>query len=206
MDAEQNAILSRELSHRIKNIFAVINGLIGQSARSYPDARPFAQLLQERVAALGAAHEFVRPHSEESRPEVGESSLLRMLARLFAAYPAFDEGRMTLTGDDLPIDDRGATPIALVFHELATNASKYGALSMPEGEVRVTSKLSDGFARLEWIETGGPPITAQPQRTGFGSRLVDLSINGQLGGRLERDWRPEGLAVAIDIALPRLVR
>src|SRR6476646_2573240 len=184
MDAEQNAILSRELSHRIKNIFAVINGLIGQSARSYPEAKPFAQLLQSRVAALGAAHEFVRPHSEESRPEVGESLLLPMLARLFAAYPAFSDGRMTLEGDDLPIDDRGATPIALVFHELATNAAKYGALSVPEGRVRITSRISDGIARLEWVETEGPRLSGAPARTGFGSRLVELSIDGQLGGRL----------------------
>jgi PAS domain S-box-containing protein len=206
MDAEQNAILSRELSHRIKNIFAVINGLIGQSARSYPDAKPFAQLLQSRVAALGQAHEFVRPHSDESRPEIGESSLLRMLSRLFAAYPAFSEGRFTVEGDDLPIDDRGATPIALVFHELATNAAKYGALSVPDGRVRVSSRIADGYAHLEWIETGGPAVTGNPERRGFGSRLVELSIGGQLGGSLERDWRPEGLAVAIDIALPRLVR
>jgi PAS domain S-box-containing protein len=190
MDAEQNAILSRELSHRIKNIFAVINGLIGQSARSYPESKPYAQLLQSRVAALGQAHEFVRPHSDESRPEIGESSLLRMLARLFAAYPAFSEGRMIVEGDDIPIDDRGATPIALV----------------PDGRIRVTSQLSEGYVSLNWIETGGPAVAHAPSRSGFGSRLVELSISGQLGGRLERDWRPDGLAVSIEIALPRLVR
>jgi two-component sensor histidine kinase len=206
MDAEQNAILSRELSHRIKNIFAVINGLIGQSARSYPESKPYAQLLQSRVAALGAAHEFVRPHSDESRPEIGESTLLNMLARLFAAYPAFGEGRFTVEGDDLPIDDRGATPIALVFHELATNSAKYGALSVPDGRVQMMSQIADGYVRLEWIEAGGPAITQPPQRSGFGSRLVELSISGQLGGQLERDWRPEGLRVAIEVALPRLVR
>jgi PAS domain S-box-containing protein len=206
MDAEQNAILSRELSHRIKNIFAVINGLIGQSARSHPESKPFAQLLQSRVAALGAAHEFVRPHSEQSRPEVGESSLLRMLARLFSAYPAFSEGRFTIEGDDIPIDDRGATPIALVFHELATNAAKYGALSVPDGRVAVSSRVSDGQIRLEWVESGGPEVSGEPTHSGFGSRLVELSIGGQLGGQLERDWCPEGLRVGIEVALPRLVR
>ncbi len=205
-NAEQNEILSRELSHRIKNIFAVVNGLIGQSARSYPESKPYAQLLQQRVAALGQAHEFVRPHSDESRPDVPAVTILAMLGQLFAPYPAFSEGRLTLSGDDVAIDDRGATPIALVFHELATNAAKYGALSAPEGRVTVTSRRSGGSVVLEWIETGGPPIAGQPERSGFGSRLVELSIGGQLGGAIQREWRRDGLAVQIEVREERLVR
>ena len=206
LDAEQNVVLSRELSHRIKNIFAVINGLIGQSARSYPDAKPFAALLQQRVAALGQAHEFVRPHSEESRPDVPEASLQTLLARLFAAYPAFAEGRFTLTGEDAPIDDRGATPIALVFHELATNAAKYGGLSTPDGTVAVTVTRNGKDLVIDWRESGGPAIASAPQGRGFGSRLVEMSIGGQLGGTMDQDWRPEGLHARVTVAASRLVR
>ncbi len=205
-DAEQNAILSRELSHRIKNIFAVVNGLIGQSARSYPESKPFAALLQQRVNALGQAHEFVRPHSEDSRPNVPDASVQTMLARLFAAYPAFAEGRFTLSGDDVPIDDRGATPIALVFHELATNAAKYGGLSTNDGHVAVTVVRDSDNLIIDWLESGGPEVTSPPQTRGFGSRLVEMSIAGQLGGTIEQNWRPEGLHARVTVAASRLVR
>lgn len=206
LDAEQNSILSRELSHRIKNIFAVINGLIGQSARSYPEAKAFAALLQQRVAALGQAHEFVRPHSEDSRPDVPEASVHTLLARLFSAYPAFAEGRLTLLGDDAPIDDRGATPIALVFHELATNSAKYGALSADQGCVAVDVARQDGDLVIDWRESGGPVIASVPQGRGFGSRLVEMSIGGQLGGTIDHDWRPEGLHARVTVATSRLIR
>jgi PAS domain S-box-containing protein len=206
LDAEQNVILSRELSHRIKNIFAVINGLIGQSSRSYPESRPFAQLLQERVAALGQAHEFVRPHSEESRPDVPDASVQTLLARLFSAYPAFAEGRFTLTGEDAPIDDRGATPIALVFHELATNAAKYGGLSTYDGRVAVNVARAGNDLVIDWIESGGPEVMSIPQGRGFGSRLVEMSIGGQLGGAIDQDWKPEGLHARVTVAAARLVR
>lgn len=206
LDAEQNIILSRELSHRIKNIFAVVNGLIGQSARSYPESRDFARLLQERVAALGQAHEFVRPHSEDSRPDVPEASVQTLLARLFSAYPAFAEGRFTLSGADAPIDDRGATPIALVFHELATNAAKYGGLSTADGRVSVDVVRDGDDLVIEWRESGGPRIHGTPQGRGFGSRLVEMSIGGQLGGAIDQDWRPEGLHARVTVAASRLVR
>ncbi|CAM3115625.1 histidine kinase [Sphingomonas antarctica] len=206
LDAEQNVILSRELSHRIKNIFAVVNGLIGQSARSYPEAKPFAVLLQQRVAALGQAHEFVRPHSEESRPDVPEASVQTLLARLFSAYPAFAEGRFTLSGEDTPIDDRGATPIALVFHELATNAAKYGALSAADGRVAVNVVRNGEDLVIDWLEDGGPRVDGPPQGRGFGSRLVEMSIGGQLGGAIDEDWRPEGLHARVTVAASRLIR
>jgi PAS domain S-box-containing protein len=204
--AEQNEVLSRELSHRIKNIFAVVNGLIGLSARQFPDVKPFARQLQARVAALGRAHDFVRPHSEESAPKSGPSTLKTLLNQLLSPYPALDEGRLVIEGDDLPVDDRGATPIGLVFHELATNASKYGALSSPEGRVRVASAVQDGRVRLNWEEKGGPPVSGAPSGLGFGSRLTEISIVQQLRGTLERDWDRDGLRVRIELPAASLSR
>jgi len=203
---EQNEILSRELSHRIKNIFAVIGGLIGLSARQHPQARDYARELQGRVVALGKAHEFVRPHSDESAPLIGASTLHTMLRDLFAAYPALGEGRLRITGTDVPIDDRGATPIALVFHELATNASKYGALSVEDGEVEIVSRWEDEQLCIDWRERGGPEISGPPEREGFGTKLAHLSIAQQLGGSIDRRWEREGLEVAMCVPKNRLTR
>lgn len=204
--AQQNEILSRELSHRIKNIFAVVNGLIGLSARQFPEMKAFARQLQERVAALGRAHDYVRPHSEDSARHEGPSTLKSLLRELLSPYPALDEGRLTIVGDDLPVDDRGATPIGLVFHELATNSAKYGALSVSQGQVRLVAEIRNDRIRLIWQETAGPPILQEPDLNGFGTRLTDISVIQQLGGTLAREWRREGLVVEIELPTAALSR
>ena len=106
----------------------------------------------------------------------------------------------------MPVDDRGATPVGLVFHELATNSAKYGALSASEGKVRLVSEIRDGRIRLNWQESGGPPIVKEPDLNGFGTRLTDISVVQQLGGTLTRDWRREGLVVEIEMAATALSR
>ncbi len=205
--AEQNELLSRELSHRIKNIFQVVTGLVSLSSRKAgPEVKAFAAQLRDRVAALGRAHEFARPHSEESRPSFADTSLHGMLHELFAAYPARDEGRVTVTGIDTPVDDRGATPLALLIHELATNAMKYGALSSPEGRIAISVEDEGEGLHIRWRESEGPRVPAAPERTGFGTRLVELSISQQLGGTVERQWNPEGLEVDIRVLKRRLSR
>lgn len=204
--AEERALLSQELSHRIKNIFAVITGLIGLSARREPGLKPYARALTERIAALGRAHEYARPHSAESRPVLGVTTLHGLLDDLLAPYPARSDGRLTVTGDDVPVDDRGATPLALLLHELATNAAKYGALSTPEGAVAVETRLDGGTVTIAWRESGGPLVSGPPAREGFGTQLAAVSIEKQLGGTLGRDWRPEGLRVAVRVQADRLVR
>ncbi len=201
--AEQNEILSRELSHRIKNIFAVISGLLRMSARRQPAMRDFADVLAGRIAALGAAHDLARPHSERSRPSIGEATLHHVLAELLSPY---DAGQWRITGEDTPIDDRGATPVALVFHELATNAAKYGSLSVPGGHVAIETRRDADRLTIEWREGGGPSADIVPDVTGFGTRLAELSVEQQLGGTIERDWRAEGLAVRIEVAANALVR
>ncbi len=204
--AEQNEILSRELSHRIKNIFAVVNGLIGLTARQFKNMKPLAVELQGRIGALGRAHDYVRPHSDHSSPHPGPRSLTILLRQILSPYPALDHGRLVITGADLAVDDRGATPIGLVIHELATNSAKYGALSAPEGRVDVTTTVDDGIVRIVWQESGGPRIDHEPTRFGFGSRLSDISITEQLGGKLTRTWAPEGLRVEMEVSAKRLSR
>jgi PAS domain S-box-containing protein len=204
--AEQLEILSRELSHRIKNIFAVIGSLISLSARHAPEHKSFAQQIKQRIAALGRAHEFVRPHSEESRQEGVSATLHALIGQILSPYPAREAGRIDISGEDVPVDDQSATPIALLIHELATNATKYGALGEDGGMVYIRSQLQGDDLVLEWLEDGGPPISQEPQRTGFGTVLSQLSIRDQLGGELTRDWNAGGLRVMIRVPRANLQR
>lgn len=195
---EERVLVANELSHRIKNIFAVISGLVHLSARAFPQAKPFADDLRDRIGALGRAHDFVRPHSPLSRPSAQATTLFAMLGELMAPYQ--DGKRVAIEGEDAPIDDRAATPLGLVFHELATNAAKYGALQGAEGRVLIVSRREGDQQVLTWTETGGPSVTP-PERTGFGSNLARISVEGQLGGTLAYDWRREGLVLTL--TLPR---
>jgi PAS domain S-box-containing protein len=204
--SEEREIITQELSHRIKNIFAVIAGLVAFSARGRPEFAPAAADLRQRITALGRAHDFVRPHSAASRPTARQDSLHGLLADLFAAYQRDDEPRIRIAGDDLAVDDRSATPIALLFHELATNATKYGALSRPEGAISVTVAIADGTVTMVWTESGGPPIGAPPTTSGFGSQLLELSAVRQLGGTVTRDWRADGLVATLTTPLSAFSR
>ena len=200
-------LLSQELSHRIKNIFAVVSALIALSARQHPEAKPFAAAVRDRIGALARAHEFVRPHTEVSRPTVGTMTLHAFLEALFDPYAANDgTPRVVVAGDDARFDDQAATSVALLFHELATNAAKYGALATTDGRVSLTTaNIGDRFV-LTWTERGGLPVAGPPQREGFGSSLATVSVEGQLGGRLERNWAPEGLVVVADLPATALSR
>jgi PAS domain S-box-containing protein len=202
--ALQNEILGQELSHRIKNIFAIISGLVSLTARANEAFGQTARDLLARIAALGRAHEFVRPHSEKSQPETEEVTLSSLLAMIFETYPAFQEGRITINGSDIEVASKAATPIALIFHELATNAMKYGAVANPDGKITLDLVENEETVTLRWTESGKPSLAGAEFTPGFGSRLLDLSINQQLGGCYEREWTAEGLRLTITVRRDRL--
>lgn len=199
---EEREMIAHELSHRIKNIFSVINGLIGLSTREHPEIAKATDELRERVMALGRAHDFVRPHSANSASELGQSSLQGVLRQIFAPY---GENRVILEGEDIEVDDRSATPLALLFHELATNAAKYGALSVAEGKVVLNTGRDGDACIIDWSERAGP-FTAEPSHEGFGSRLISLSVERQMSGTIERRWLPDGLRVSLRIPLRSMSR
>ena len=202
---QQTELLSRELSHRIKNIFAVISGLIGLSIYREPENADFGNRLAGRISALGRAHDFARPHSDKSRPYSQFTGLHGMLGELLSPYREKELGRIEITGQDIRIDERSATPIALVIHELATNAVKYGALSSYDGMVRISTRSETDHVIIQWQESGGPEVIEPPVALeGFGTQLSDISIRDQLGGKLERRWLPKGLEVILTIATSRL--
>ncbi|GLS86211.1 hypothetical protein GCM10010873_11850 [Cypionkella aquatica] len=199
-------LLSQELSHRIKNIFAIIQSLIGLSGRRAPESAKFAQELQARIAALGRAHDLARPHSDQSRPH-GRGVTLHSLAReILRPYLAMDDGRITISGEDPAVDDGAATPMALILHELATNAKKYGALSSNTGEVHIDVVCDAQTCQLTWTERGGPLLMGAPDVTGFGTKLVLASAQSHLNGTIERRWDASGLVVVVTCPLSSLTR
>lgn len=202
---DQREIISHELSHRIKNIFAVIGGLIGLSSRQHPEHRVITDELRERVLALGRAHDFVRPHSAQSNPSGNLPTLRAVLEELMAPYRYDGVERVKIEGDDAPVDDRSATPLALTFHELATNATKYGALSRDDGIVNLRIDRQDHAVVIEWREQAEASISP-PEASGFGSRLIELSIERQLGGKIVREWETNGLIATISIPLTAMAR
>ena len=203
---EEREVISQELSHRIKNIFAVVTGLIQFAAKADPAIAPVAADLRQRITALGRAHDFVRPHSPNSRPGPEQDSLHGLLAQLFAPYEGTPGERVRISGSDLRIDDRAATPLALLFHELATNATKYGALSTADGHVDLVIASRGDEAILHWRESGGPRVVAPTAQPGFGTQLMELSAVRQLGGQVDRSWREDGLDLIVTVPLPSLSR
>jgi two-component sensor histidine kinase len=200
---EANELITRELAHRIKNIFAVIGSLVALSARGHPEAQGFAQLLIDRIAALGRANDFVRPHiGGSSQPS--EQSLLGLIEALMAPYQEADRRRICVDGQDAAVGRSSMTTLALVLHELATNAVKYGALSSPAGKVVINSIASATTLTLIWQEQGGPEIETPPMQEGFGTLLSQRAAATQLGAAIRPDWRREGLVFTLEIPLQRL--
>ena len=196
--SEARDLLAHELSHRIKNIFAVVSGLVAIRARNRPEVAEFAAELNETIRALGAAHNYVRPHEGQRA-----STLSGLLADLLAPYGSAEEDRFSVTGPGIEIGARAATPLALIFHELATNSAKYGALSCPEGHLTVTVEEEcegggEGSVCVSWEEQASS--CADPDKSeheGFGSRLLRMAVEGQLGGTFERTFSADGLDVRI---------
>ncbi|MGU3665951.1 PAS domain S-box protein [Methylobacterium sp. A49B] len=201
---EARDLLIRELSHRIKNIFAVVGGLAALTARSDPAAKPFATAFRERLGALAQAHEYVRPHSPESAPAVAGQTVFGLMRLIMAAYAEDGRARVAISGDDAEIGERTATALALIMHEQATNAMKYGGLSTKEGGVTLSGSREADRYTLTWQEAGGPPVTGAPSRKGFGTVLAERSVAGQLDGELERDWAPGGLLMRLSVPLENL--
>jgi PAS domain S-box-containing protein len=192
---EQRDLLSREMSHRIKNIFSLVGGLLNFEARGRPELKPLTDPIRDRLAALGRAHDYVRDDEGHSRP----TRLKDLLGDLFAAYQDGGTPRVRVSGDETSLSSRAATSLALVFHELATNAVKYGALASDSGHVETHIAVNADSLEIAWREIGGPARDGN-EAPGFGSSLIDMTIERQLRGTIERGWDDGFTAV---IRVPR---
>ncbi|GEP53871.1 sensor histidine kinase [Reyranella soli] len=200
---EARELLSNEMSHRVKNLFAIAAALTVIASRSADTPKEMARDLTERLVALGRAHELVRPALGEQKRA---APLADLLAVLLGAYD--DKGtigsRIRVSVSDILVGEGAITAMALVVHELATNSLKYGALSKEAGSLDVTCTANDGEMVLVWTERGGPRISAPREQTGFGSVLVKNTITRNLGGTIAFDWPAEGVIVTLRMNSARL--
>ncbi|MEL7219306.1 MAG: HWE histidine kinase domain-containing protein, partial [Pseudomonadota bacterium] len=154
--SQERELLAGELAHRIKNVFAVINGLIALNSRDNPQVQDFADSLQDTIRALSRAQEMAL------RVDTAIGGDLReLLSVLTAPYGSNGTGSVHVDGDEVRFGPRSATPLALVFHELATNSAKYGALSIANGTVTISIDHAEDSAVVTWVETNGPRV-AEP--------------------------------------------
>lgn len=197
--ADRSSALAREMSHRIKNIFALISGLVSVRTRGSEELRGFGEDLVGTITALGKAQDFVQPAGEQ-----GASELRGLLRALLGPFAGEGSVRISVEGDTTPVGSRSATPLALVLHELATNSVKYGALSAEQGAIAIVLQADGEEAVVvTWTETGGPEPVDYDGR-GFGTRLIDMSVSAQLDGTIDRDWRKEGLALTLRLPCKKL--
>ena len=191
---DQQRLLIAELNHRVKNTLATVQSIAAQTLRSSPSPEGFRCSFQARLVALSHTHDVL------TQTQWRGADLHRLLEQELTPY---GESRFAIHGAAVLLPPAAALALGLVFHELATNAAKYGALTAEAGRVSVRWETTDGPAgrhlELEWTEAGGPPV-ASPGRRGFGSRLIEQSLRGGTGeARLE--FRPEGVAARFRVRL-----
>jgi two-component sensor histidine kinase len=197
-------IVMRELSHRSKNLLAIIQALVSQSARLSPDFEHFQSRFQERLAGLAHSHDLLVQQEWTSVPL---DELL--MAQLTPFTDPLDQ-RVRHTGPRLLLKPQAAQSLGMAFHELATNAMKYGSLSVSSGRVNVAWErwrdvTGEECVRLRWEETGGPSPVA-PLRKGFGTVVIEKITPASLQGAVRLDWPPEGFIWELEVPLAKLVQ
>jgi two-component sensor histidine kinase len=185
--------LAREAEHRTKNILATVQATVRLSHSDTSD--DLKKLIEGRINALAKVHTlFV-----ESRWT--GAALRNLVTQELFPYRGDRQSRVRINGLEVMLEPNVAQTIAICLHELATNAAKYGSLSVAEGDVEVAwSRTAEGELSLRWTETGGPTVTP-PTHRGFGTRIMEKMIKGQLGREVRFDWRERGLMC--EIVLPR---
>jgi two-component sensor histidine kinase len=194
----QQSFLIRELHHRVKNTLATVQAVVGATARSASSIEEFYEAFVGRIISLANTHSLLTEAVWQT------ASLRDILEKELSPYSDDKGKRIALDGSNVELPSEAAVPIGMAIHELTTNAAKYGALSVDAGQVFVswTSHAHEEGTRLRlsWEERGGPKVSP-PQRQGFGSRLLHRVLTTQLNAKVDVDYEPEGLRVAIDAPL-----
>jgi signal transduction histidine kinase/FixJ family two-component response regulator len=192
---EHLRLVVHELNHRVKSNLAMIQAIASQTFRGQNDVEAVKKAFSSRLMALARAHDFLT-----GERWVG-ASLHHVLEQALEPYCLGQRERCDLEGPAVALSSNTALSIALAFHELATNAVKYGAWSNASGKVSVSWTIepheSGPRLHLQWKEMGGP-LVSKPTRRGFGSQLIQRGLAGEMGGKVELDFRPEGLACVMD--------
>ncbi|MGO4572560.1 sensor histidine kinase [Microvirga sp. 2TAF3] len=196
---ERQLLLLHELNHRVKNTLATVQSLAQQTLRRSVNPGAFQTNFIARLMALSATHDILTRKLWEG------ASIDEILGAELQPYGGIDQNRIRAAGEAVQLKPQQALSLGMVFHELATNAAKYGSLSTPRGSVRVSWTVTQpepGENRLtiRWLEQGGP-VVRKPEHRGFGTRLIERSIAHELGGQVQMDFVPSGLDCLLQIPL-----
>lgn len=195
--ADRQKLMIDELNHRVKNTLATVQSIAMQTARHHPEPKGFAEAFQARLMSLSHTHDLLtRSHWEGA-------DLRAVLQHETDARGG--PTRIVPNGPAVALDPAQALSVGMIFHELATNAGKYGALSTPDGRVFVDWSVADQRAPrliLNWREVGGPPVTP-PERRGFGSRLIERNVSHDLAGEVALDYASDGFQAEISFPLDK---
>lgn len=190
---DNDTILMRELHHRMRNLFATVSAIISLTRHAAHDVDDYVERISSRLDALNRAQNVLLGANFLT------GSMHALLREVEAAFP-----RISWSGPDLELPENAVVAMALLFNELATNAVKHGALASEQGSVAVdwtqeADDVPDRQFRLTWTESGGAPISGPPNRTSFGTLLMERSVRNNLGGTIERRWEPGGLVCTITL-------
>jgi len=184
---KEQSLLRHELSHRIKNILAIVQSVANQTLKNNDEMRVAKPALLARLAALGRAHDILMQSAHDTTT---------MRAVVETASREQPKGRLLAEGPEIAMSAKSGLALALALHELSTNAMKYGALSNENGQVAISWQVvpDDEGDQLEfiWVESNGPAVVP-PDRKGFGSQMIERALSAYVRGRAELDYRPAGL-------------
>ncbi len=191
---EHRKVLLDELNHRVKNTLATVNAIASQTLRGSDVSQAARAAFEGRLMALAGAHDLlIAEHWTSAR-------LMDIVDRALAPHVDRQSGRIEVVGPDALLDAKAALALTMCLHELATNASKYGALSNQQGRVSVRWRVDDGQLVLRWEESGGP-VVSPPTRRGFGTRLIERVLGSDLNGRASIAFEPSGVICEISAAI-----
>lgn len=196
--AQRTRLLLKELNHRVKNTLAMLQSLARQTLRQTSDPAEFMTAFAGRLQAISEAHGLLSDH------EWGTIGLADLIAKQLLPHVSAYADQIELHKDEVSLGPDQAVGLGLVLHELATNAVKYGSLSVPKGKVVLTARnvVEDGdtVLHLTWTEVGGPPVR-EPKRRGFGSILIERSLDKVLGSSVKVEYLPAGVTALIRLPL-----
>jgi PAS domain S-box-containing protein len=195
---EQQALLVRELHHRVRNTLATVQAIMGSTARSADTIEEFKTALIGRIGALANTHRLLTD-------DAGTVAFGDLLHNELDAFDDGTDGRITLNGPIVHLSSQLAVSLGMALHELTTNAAKYGSLSVVGGKVDVNWSMTIEATRrtldFDWVESGGPAVSA-PARQGFGSRLLEFVLPGQIQAGATIDYRRDGVQMHCSVPMP----
>jgi PAS domain S-box-containing protein len=186
---ERIRLLAREVDHRAKNLLALVQATVHLTRADTPEE--LKRAIEGRIRAIANAHTLI------AQSRWAGANFHTLVVEELAPFGRHPDVRAEIEGPDLILQPATAQSMAIALHELATNAAKYGALSTPNGRVRVEWSVSpDARFAFRWLEKGGPPV-APPRRRGVGTRVIEQVVEGQMKGEVRLDWRAEGLVCEV---------